>query len=258
VPRGGATIFPRDRVVAYYGTAGSDALGVLGSEPPEKIAGTIEKAAEPYETPGKQVLPAMELVVTVADAAPGADGNYSHHIATSKVRRYEKAAENNHMLLILDIQPGQSPFLPLVKHWKELLAEPNVGLALDSEWHMPEGNVPGRVTGHAAAANINKVSSWLAHLVDRKHLPQKLFIVHQFTAAMIRHIDEITTPPELAVVQQLDGFGTQHLKLSKWRKLKHPKRFHMGFKLFYTQDTDLMSPKQVLALHPPPDYISYE
>jgi hypothetical protein len=258
LPRGGETIFPHDRVVAYYGTAGSDALGVLGSKPPEQIASEIEKAAAPYNTPGEQVLPAMELVVTVADAAPGPDGNYSHDIATSKVRRYEQAAKKNHMLLILDIQPGQSPFLPLVKHWKKLLAEPNVGLALDSEWHMPDGNTPGQVTGHADAANINKVSSWLATLTDRDHLPQKLFIFHQFTDPMIRHIDDINTPPELAVIQQLDGFGTQHLKLSKWKKLKHPKRFHMGFKLFYTQDTDLMSPKQVLALHPPPDYISYE
>jgi hypothetical protein len=245
-------------VVAYYGTAGSSALGVLGSEPPRKIAGKITKAAEPYATPGKQVLPAMELVVTVADATPGPDGNYSHNIATKAAWRYEKAARANHMLLILDIQPGQSLFLPLVKHWTKLLSEPNVGLALDPEWHMPDGNTPGTVTGHADAANINTVSAWLANLTDREDLPQKIFIFHQFTDPMIRHINKITTPPELAVVQQLDGFGTRHLKLAKWKKLKHPQRFHMGFKLFYTQDTNLMPPNQVLKLNPPPDYISYE
>jgi hypothetical protein len=258
LPRGGTRIFPRYRVVAYYGTAGTDALGVLGSEPPKQIAGKIEKAAAPFKTPGREVQPAMELIVDVADGAPGDDGNYSHEIAADKARRYERVAKKNHMLLILDIQPGQSPFLPLVKHWKKLLAQPNVGLALDSEWHMPDGNVPAQVIGHSSATEINKVSTWLATLVDEKHLPQKIFIFHQFTRPMIKNIDDINTPPELAVVQHLDGFGTPAAKIAKWKKVKHPEKFHMGFKLFYTQDTDLMSPKETLALHPPPEYISYQ
>ena len=35
-------------------------------------------------------------------------------------------------------------------------------------------------------------------------------------------------------------------------------RFHNGFKLFYEEDTNLMSPRQVLALRPPPDIVVYE
>ncbi len=245
-------------MVAYYGTAGTDALGVLGSEPPEKIAGKIEKAAKPFQTSDRRIQPAMELIVTVADGSPGKDGNYNHEIAAAKAWRYEKVAEQHHMLLILDIQPGQSPFLPLVKHWKKLLAKPNVGLALDSEWHMPDGKVPAQVIGHSSAAEINTVSSWLAGMVDRDHLPQKLLVFHQFTVSMIRHVTDIETPPELAVVQHLDGFGTPAAKIAKWQKVEKPDEFHMGFKLFYTQDTGLMSAKQVLQLEPPPEYISYQ
>jgi hypothetical protein len=80
---------------------------------------------------------------------------------------------------------------------------------------MPDGNVPGQVIGYSTAAEINTVSAWLAHLVDRDHLPQKIFIFHQFTVPMIRHVTDITTPPELAVIQHLDGFGTPAAKIAK-------------------------------------------
>ena len=35
-------------------------------------------------------------------------------------------------------------------------------------------------------------------------------------------------------------------------------RFNDGFKLFYEEDTNLMSPASVLALRPPPDVVVYE
>nr|NVP72813.1 hypothetical protein [Vibrio cholerae O1 biovar El Tor] len=41
-----------------------------------------------------------------------------------------------------------------------------------------------------------------------------------------------------------------------------PKHVHLGFKLFYEEDTEggskLMSPEQVLALKPKPEYVLYE
>jgi hypothetical protein len=258
LPRGGTTIFPRYRVVAYYGTAGTGSLGVLGSASPEAIAGRLEKAAAPFATPGRQVLPAMELIVNVADPMPGPGGDYNHEISHAKARHYLDVARAHHLLLILDIQPGHSTFLPLVEHWKSLLSEPDVGLALDSEWRMPDGSVPGQVIGHSSASEINAVTAWLADLVREDDLPQKLLVLHQFTAPMIRDIDAVTTPPELAEVQQLDGFGTRAGKLAKYRNLQRPDQFHMGFKLFYTEDVDLMSPQSTLALKPPPEYISYQ
>jgi hypothetical protein len=36
------------------------------------------------------------------------------------------------------------------------------------------------------------------------------------------------------------------------------RRFHDGFKLFYHEDTGLMSPAQVLRLRPRPELIVYE
>ncbi|MGH3095062.1 MAG: hypothetical protein ACRDMV_03580 [Streptosporangiales bacterium] len=258
LPRGGKRVFPRYRVVAYYGTAGTGSLGVLGSKPPAQIAGKIEKVARRFATPGRQVQPAMELIVTVADATPGPDGDYNHTIAMAKAKTYLRIARANDMLLILDIQPGQAKFLRLVKHWAPLLAHPQVGLALDAEWHMPDAGVPGQTIGHVNAAQINRVAAWLADLVQHRRLPQKLFVLHQFTASMIDHIGQVTTRPQLAEVQHLDGFGAPADKLAKYRRLQRPSQFHMGFKLFYSQDTPLMSPTRVLNLNPPPEYVSYQ
>ena len=36
------------------------------------------------------------------------------------------------------------------------------------------------------------------------------------------------------------------------------RRFHAGFKLFYHEDTNLMSPRQVLRLRPRPELVVYE
>jgi hypothetical protein len=245
-------------VVAYYGTAGTDALGVLGSAPPEQIVPRLRKAAAGYTSPGVQTQIAFELIVTVADGAPGPDGDYSHSIDTDKVRHYVQVARRNHALVILDIQPGRGAFLPAVKHWQKFLKQPNVGLALDAEWHMGPGQVPGATVGQVEAGEVNKVSAYLSGLVARNHLPNKLFVLHTFRDDMLLHENRIQPRPGLAMVQQLDGFGTQHLKIAKYDKLQKPKRFHMGFKLFYTQDTDLMSPQEVLGLDPPPDYVSYQ
>ncbi len=245
-------------MVAYYGTPGTGSMGVLGSKPPKQIAGQIEKAAKPFGTSDRKVQPAMELIVTVADAHPGPSHKYRHNIKKKQVWHYLKVARAHHMLLILDIQPGHGDFMPLAKHWSKVLDEPDVGLALDSEWHMPNGNTPGRVIGHSKPSDINPVSSWLAAKVRRHRLPQKLFVLHQFTKPMLRHPEKIKTPSQLATVQHLDGFGTRAAKLSKYRHLQRPKEFHMGYKLFYKQDINMMPPKRVLKLKPTPEYVSYQ
>jgi hypothetical protein len=66
--------------------------------------------------------------------------------------------------------------------------------------------------------------------------------------------------PGLAMVLNADGFGTQALKKVKYHAFTASPRpfFHEGFKLFYREDTDLMRPREVLRLRPPPDVVIYE
>jgi hypothetical protein len=245
-------------VVAYYGTPGTARMGVLGSGPPEQVADRLDAAAAPFATPGKEVQPAMELIVHVADGAPGPDGNYSHAIDEAEAWRYLEVARAHRQLLVIDIQPGSSDFLTTTRPWERLLSEPDVGLALDPEWRMPPGQVPGEQIGTVTAAEINETSAWLAEIVRRGNLPQKLFVLHQFTPAMIQQPEQLQTPPELATVQHVDGFGGQPDKLAKYAQLVRPGHLLHGFKLFYTQDTPMLTPAQTLGLNPVPDFVTYQ
>ena len=257
LPRGGRSIFPAFRLVALYGAADGGGLGALGQGTPEHAAQRLERQAGAYARPGRPVLPVMELIVTVADPAPGPGGCFAHDTDIADGWRYLRAARAHRQLLVLDIQPGQCDFLTRTKPWEPLLAQPDVGLALDAEWRMPPGVIPGQQIGTVTAAEINTTTTWLAALTRRHNLPQKPVIVHQFTSDMITDRDTLTTPPELAIISHTDGFGSTPDKLAKYRDLTTP-RLHAGFKLFYTQDTTLMTPTQVLGLQPPPDYISYQ
>ncbi len=258
LPRGGRAIFPDHRVVAHYGNAESTAMGILGQTPPGEAAALVETAAEAFAEPGRPVLPAFELIVSVAQPVPGPNGNYSLPTPDALVLEWLAAARAADMLLILDIQPGSSEFLPEVQRFEQFLREPDVGLALDPEWRMPDGQAPGEAIGTVDAAEINEVSAWLADIVETEDLPEKLFVLHLFTETMITNREAVEDRPGLATVFHVDGFGGRQIKLEKYEALKGP--YATGFKLFLDPnlDTDLFEPADVLALDDPPDLISYQ
>ncbi len=251
-------VFHHRILVAYYGTAGTGSLGVLGEGPPGQITKRLRAAARPFGHSGRKVQIVYELIVTIADGSPGADGSYSHDVARSAVKRYVRAARRHHALLVLDLQPGRSTFPAVAHRWGWALRKPYVGLALDPEWRMGPGEVPGRTVGSVGAREINRTSKWLARLARRHHLPQKVLAVHQFRTDMIRHIRHVKDRKGLAELQHADGFGSRGQKLATYHNVEHHKRFHMGFKLFYDEDSDLFSPRDVLRIRPRIDYVSYQ
>lgn len=258
-PAPGEGIFGRNRtLVAYYGAAGTGALGVLGEGPPDQEIGRLERAAAAFERPDRPVQIVYELIVTIADATPGPDGDYSHDVPRRDVERYLKAARRHDAMLLLDIQPGRASFPEVAKRWAWALEDPRVGLALDPEWRMARGDVPGRVIGSVDASEVNKTSLWLAKLVRRERLPQKLFVLHQFRTSMIERIDRVAVRRRLATVQHVDGFGTQQQKMATYDAVLRPQKFHPGFKLFYDEDVGLMAPARVLKVRPRVRYVSYQ
>ena len=258
LPRGGRVIFPGHRVVAFYGAPQDDELGELGIGPASSVARRLERQARPY---GSKVLPAFELISTVASGAPGADGRYSYRQPRRVIDRYLKAARAAKALLILDIQPGHVAFMDDVRALRPYLEQPDVSLALDPEWKVPDGQVPGKVIGSTDATDVNTVSAYLAAIVRAKKLPQKLLVVHQFTDDMIQRKQLLQQPPGIALTLNVDGFGDQPNKISKYHEFTRAaagRRFHKGFKLFYREDTNLMTPRQVLKLRPRPSLVVYE
>jgi hypothetical protein len=261
LPRGGRTIFPRYRVVAYYGAPQDAQLGELGIGTPAHAAAKLDRRARMYRTGGRPLLTAFELISTVASGAPEGNGLYSTRQSHAVIDRYLAAAHKAHALLILDIQPGHAEFMDEVRALYPYLEYPDVGVALDPEWKVPADQVPGKVIGSTDAAVVNQVSSYLANIVRTHDLPQKLLVVHQFTNDMIQRKDLLTQPPGVALTLNVDGFGDQPVKIAKYSEfMRAPeeRRFHAGFKLFFHEDTNLMKPRQVLRLHPPPEFIVYE
>ncbi len=260
LPGGGRTIFPGKRVVAFYGAPQSERLGVLGIGAPATAAKRLKRVARAYRTPGRPILPAFELISTIANAHPGGDGMYRTHQSDATIERYLLAARKAKALLVLDVQPGRGDFLSEAQRLQRWLLEPDVGLALDPEWHVGDNEVPGQTIGSVTAAQVNEVATYVSNLVGKHDLPQKLFVIHQFTEGMIENKQQVARPPGLAITMNVDGFGNPANKISKYKEFTASETagFHNGFKLFFEEDTDLMTHDDVLALRPAPDLVVYE
>jgi len=258
LPRGGRSVLPEYRVVAYYGAPQARELGALGIGKPDGAARRLARQAKPYRRPNRPELPALELIAVIANADAGEDGMYRSRQKDKVIRRYLRAARRAKALLLLDIQPGRSDFFTETTRLKKWLAEPDVGLALDPEWRVTEGQVPGQVIGHVSSREVNATSAWLDQLIKREGLPEKLFVIHQFTDDMVDHT-KLKRRDNLATVLNVDGFGGQAIKKAKYRRFaREAREFHPGFKLFYEEDTNLMTPRQVMRMKPRPDLIVYE
>lgn len=267
LPGGGTDLFPARRVVGFFGAPQDEALGALGIGAPEQAARRLERQARPYASEARPVLPAFELVTTIANASPGPEGLYRTRQRPGVVRTYLDAAREAGALLILDIQPGRADFMSEVRALEQFLEEPDVGIALDPEWHMGPGEVPGETIGSVDAATVNQVAAYLGDIVERNQLPEKLLLVHQFTEDMIEDRDSLAAPPGVALTINVDGFGEPDLKREKYRQFVGGRRGpqgwsagiqHVGFKLFYEEDIGLLSPAEVVRLRPTPDVVVYE
>lgn len=259
LPGGVTHVFEGNRMlVAYYGTAGTGSLGVLGEGTPEAIMPRLNAAASAFAVGGRTVQPVFELIVTLARAGPTPSGTYSSDIDRARVQRYIDAAHQFGALVVLDLQPGRANFLDVAKRWEWALRDPLVGLALDPEWRMSRGGIPGQRVGSVSAGEINTVSRWLEDLTVANGLPEKVFLLHQFRVDMIRHLGSVRARPHLAMVQHVDGFGPPRAKLATLRTVARPGQFKLGFKLFYDEDVPRMRAARVLRIRPRISFVSFQ
>jgi hypothetical protein len=259
LPGGGRRLFPDRRVVAFYGNPRDKELGALGIGTPAQAAKRLLRQAKPYDRKTRRVLPVMELISTVATAAPGPSGLYRDHLASATIRRYLNAARRARALLVLDIQPGRGQFGPEIERLARWLREPDVGLALDPEWHVGPDQLPGKVIGATDADVVNAAAAYLAKIVHERDLPEKLLLVHRFTDNMISRADRLRTVGGVRTVVNVDGFGSNSVKIAKYKSfVRSTPHVGRGFKLFYKEDVKTMTPRQVMALSPRPDVVVYE
>jgi hypothetical protein len=261
LPGGGQVLFPHRRFVALYGSPGVPALGSMGEQPvAEAIARAQAQAAEYQPHSPEPVVPAFEIITTVASGAPGEDGDYSYPIEAAALREWVDAAGAAGLYVVLDLQPGRTDFLTQARQYEEYLREPHVGLALDSEWRLEPDQVHLRQIGSVPAAEVNAVAAWLAQLTADNDLPQKLLLLHQFKLSMITERETLDlSHDELAVMVHADGFGTPGQKLDTWRVLRRDAPpVWWGWKNFYDEDQPTMTPAETMAIDPPPWFVSYQ
>lgn len=264
LPRGGRELFPRYRLVGYSGGPASAAFGRLGIGDLDERVAELEKRAQPYAAGGRQVQPVLELIATVANSSAGSDGMYRTRASDATVRRYLRAARRHKALLLLGIQPGRATFLPEVKAYEKWLREPDVGLALDPEWAVGRSEVPGSTYGTVSGRELDGVAAYVDTVVTERGLPQKAVVFHQVAPSVITGEQALTERPGVALVKSVDGIGSRRLKLGTWGRLTADlsPAVHPGFKVFYVEDARggnrVMTPAQVLALEPEPEYVMYE
>lgn len=263
-PRAGITgersILAAARLVTYYGNPWSDRMGILGELSKDELVARLSQLARVYEqVGGRPTRAALHLIATVAQAEPGADGLYRLRMPASVIQEYADLAAAHDMLLLIDLQPGLSSVAAEIEVVRPWLALPHVHLALDPEFTMRPGQVPGQQLGSMDASEINEAIRVLAAIAAEHDLPNKILVVHQFTASMITNKAAIADDPRVDVVIDMDGFGGRAIKLRhyEWYVRDEPVEF-AGIKLFYRQDTDLFQPGDLMALDPRPDVVIYQ
>ncbi|WP_226437898.1 sugar phosphate isomerase/epimerase [Rhodococcus yananensis] len=259
---GGRNLFPDRRFVALYGHPSGPALGAFGEQDTAaSIARVRDLAAQYQQFSAEPVLPAFEIIATVASADPGTDGRYTRVTPPDGLRAVIDEAEAAGVYVVLDLQPGHASFPEQARIYEEFLARPNVGLALDPEWRLAPGQRHMVQIGSVDASEVNEVITYLSELVQRNALPQKMLILHQFRTSMITSRELVDTGrPEVAVVLHADGHGSAPQKFDTWNALQQglPPRVHMAWKNFYDEDSPTFTPAETMAIEPQPVFVSYQ
>ena len=258
-------ILPCSRIVAYYGHPSSTRMGALGEFPKEEMLRRFKAQVAEFEKadPSTPVVPALHMVSVVAQADPGTTGKYRTITSDEKVQMVYDWAREAGAIFIVDIQVGQDDIRNILPRFEWILKNPDVHLAVDPEFYMRDGVQPGRKIGTMYASDINYVSEYLAELVNKYNLPPKVLVIHRFTRPMVQGFQDIVLRPEVQYVSHMDGWGAPWLKYDSFKDyiVDEPIQF-TGWKNFYHNDTKkgdpLVSPAELMQLHPVPLYIQYQ
>ena len=250
------------RLVTFYGHPDNNRLGILGEfAAPAAMIAKLKAQAADYHTadPSRPAIPTIELIASVASDTPGDDGLYLNRTRLPLIEEYADIAAQNGCLLLLDIQLGYDSMENEVARLAPVLKRPYVHLAIDPEFHVQRGEVPGEVFGSVTAAEVTTAATMLAGIVTQNGITDKVLVVHQFRDEMLPDKANIKPVPHVQLVTVMDGFGAPGAKSGNYKKFIHDELIQYGgIKLFYKQDVPLMTPADIIALDPSPLVVIYQ
>jgi hypothetical protein len=259
-------LLPFKRIVAYYGNFYSTGMGVLGEYTSNEVLRMLASTTATWRDadPTTPVIPAIQYIAVVAQGSPGTEGKYILRMPDDQIDHALDLANQMQGILILDVQVGQSTLEHELPFLETYLKMPQVHLAIDPEFSMKTGKGPGTVIGTFDASDVNYAATYLAQLVRDNHLPPKVLVVHRFTEGMVTNYKKIRPLPEVQIVMDMDGWGSQAKKIGTYNSVIYPEPVQFtGIKLFYKNDlkppsTGLLTEKEVLDLTPAPIYVQYQ
>jgi hypothetical protein len=257
------SILPAKRIVAFYGNPKSRRMGILGEFDHEEMLRKLDSEVAAWNRidPTTPAIPALHVIVLVADATPGPSGKYRTRHDSAMIEMVYGWARSRNALMFVDLQVGQSTLQAELPWIEKFLIRPDVHLGIDPEFAMKGKAVPGTRVGTYDAADINYASRFLANLVDKYKLPPKILVVHRFTVPGVTHADRIKLDPRVQIVMDMDGFGPPWMKRDTyWRVIKGEPVQFTGWKQFSKLRNDKPpTPRgDILRLWPVPLYIQIQ
>ena len=257
------SILPANRIIAFYGNPKSRRMGILGEFDPEDMLRKLdaEVAAWSRIDPSTPAIPALHVIVLVADPHPGASGKYRTRHDSAMIEMVYGWAQSRKALMFVDLQVGQSTLQHELPWIEKFLIRPDVHLGIDPEFSMKNGGIPGKRIGTFDAADINYATRFLANLVEKHDLPPKILVVHRFTPHGVTNARKIELDPRVQFVMHMDGFGPPWMKRDTyWRDIKREPVQFAGWKQFTkTRNDRPPTPRgDILRLWPVPLYIQLQ
>jgi hypothetical protein len=246
-----------NQVLAYYGNPYTEQMGILGEMAPTELAARLKSHAATYDAlnGAAGIRPAFHIVYGRATVDPGRDGNHLLYVDDATMAEYINLACQEGFLVFIDLQIGLSDVRSEVEKVLPFLDQPHVNLAIDPEFAMPPGELPGDAVGTVDATDVNAAQEMMQAYIQERGLGDRLLIVHKFLPEMVTRPELLQTYPNVGLVMDMDGFGPSEVKTVKfgWFSVEAE---YSGIKLFFKQDPDLMSEADVLGLQP--DVIIYQ
>ena len=261
-------------IVGYYGRPNTKSLGILGQSNIDELVKKMKDKERYFEKELEDkvdVKMAFHIIYGLATSEAGRRETYMLELSEKSLIPYIKRAEEEGFEVIIDLQMGTNTPVEALTPVLKYLKYENVHLALDPEFKIPKHKryPPGKYIGHIYAQELNNAQELISNYIKENNLTTRILIVHMFHDRMLREKDKVKKFDNIRLIYNIDGHGDPAVKIKIYNSLYNKEQSDIaesGFKIFYNNDTKIMTPKQILGWEPTrgkkilrqPFYINYQ
>ncbi|RXJ66464.1 hypothetical protein CRV08_12660 [Halarcobacter ebronensis] len=261
-------------IVGYYGRPNTKSLGILGQSNIDELVQKMKEKAKYFEKEldnKVEVKMAFHIIYGLATSDAGSRDTYMLRLSEKSLMPYIKRAQEENFEVIIDLQMGSNTPVEAITPVLKYLKYDHVHLAIDPEFKIPKHKKypPGKFIGHIYAQDLNDAQELISNYINENHLENKLLIVHMFHDKMLREKDKVKKFDNIKLVYNIDGHGAPAVKIKIYNSIYSEEQTTIadsGFKIFYNNDTKIMTPKQILGwestkgkkIQRQPFYINYQ